>query len=235
MRLGFFSDAHGNIVSTIQCIKMMRAMELDECFFLGDAIGYMPDGGEVLQLLSQEKITCIMGNHEAMATGLLPLVEDRECIYRIRPLLANLPASLLSGISNSWPASKTINVLGKTILMIHGRPSAPLQGYLYQNDQPSPEETTGFDVIVMGHTHRPFIQQFGNTLLINAGSCGLPRDIGNAPSFAVYDVQNSKAEIHRFEMDIKSAINTWPSDSLHESVISCLYRGQKKGKYGNVS
>lgn len=234
MRLGFFSDAHGNMISTIQCIEMMRSMELDECFFLGDAIGYLPGGVEVLQLLSQEKISCIMGNHEAMAIGRLPLTEDRDRVYRIRPLLADMPASLLTYITNSWPVSKTLNVLGKKILMVHGRPSDPLQGYLYHNDQPSPEETTGFDVIVMGHTHRPFIQQFGNTLLINAGSCGLPRDIGNAPSFAVYDVQNSTAEIHRFELDVKNAITTWPSDSVHESVIACLHRCYGKGEHGNV-
>ncbi|MGV8059404.1 MAG: metallophosphoesterase family protein [Smithellaceae bacterium] len=224
MRLGFFSDAHGNIISTIQCMEMMKAMELDECFFLGDAIGYLPSGIEVLQLLSQQKTTCIMGNHEAMATGLLPLSEDRDSIYRIRPMLANMPASLLNSITKLWPASKTINVLGKTILMVHGRPSAPLQGYLYQNDRPSPDETAKFDVIVMGHTHRPFIQQHGNALLINSGSCGLPRDIGNAPSFAVYDVLNSTAEIHRFKMDIKSIINNLPSNSVHDSVISCLHR-----------
>jgi predicted phosphodiesterase len=92
-----------------------------------------------------------------------------------------MPPSLLTCIKKSWPASKTLNVLGKKILMVHGRPSAPLHGYLHKNDQPSPEETNGFDVIVMGHTHRPFIQQFGRTLVINAGSCGLPRDIGNSP------------------------------------------------------
>ena len=234
MRLGFFSDAHGNIISTMQCMEMMRAMELDECFFLGDAIGYMPGGVEVLQLLTQEKIPCIMGNHEAMATGLLPLTEDRDRIYRIRPLLANMPASLLTCIKNSWPASKTLNVLGKKILMVHGRPSAPLHGYLHKNNQPSPEETAGFDVIVMGHTHRPYIQQFGRTLVINAGSCGLPRDIGNAPSFAVYDVQSATAKILRFELDIKSVINTWPLDSVHKSVISCMHRGHGKGEHGNI-
>ena len=234
MRLGFFSDAHGNIISTMQCMEMMRAMELDECFFLGDAIGYMPGGVEVLQLLTQEKIPCIMGNHEAMATGLLPLTEDRDRIYRIRPLLANMPASLLTCIKNSWPASKTLNVLGKKILMVHGRPSAPLHGYLYKNDQPSPEETAGFDVIVMGHTHRPFIQQFGRTLVINAGSCGLPRDIGNSPSFAVYDVQSATAKILRFKLDIKSVINTWPLDSVHKSVISCMHRGHGKGEHANI-
>lgn len=214
---------------------MMRAMELDECYFLGDAIGYMPDGLEVLQLLSREQIPCIMGNHEAMATGLLPLPEDRDCVYRIKTLLPKLSASILTNITDAWPVSKTLTVLGKKILLVHGRPSDPLQGYLYQNDQPSSEEIADLDVIVTGHTHRPFVQQFGGTLVINAGSCGLPRDIGNAPSFAVYDVQNAIAEIHRFNLDIEGAINNWPINSVHESVITCLYRFHKKGALGNAS
>jgi len=224
MRLGFFSDAHGNIRSTIQCIKMMRELEIDDIYFLGDAIGYMPSGVEVLELLFQENIPCIMGNHEAMAIGLLPLAEDRDRVYKIKPLLANLPARLMTEIKNTWPITRVLSLHGKKVLLVHGRPSDPLEGYLYQGVQPLPEEVEGFDVIVVGHTHRPFVKHFGGTILINGGSCGLPRDIGNAPSFAVYDVDNSKAEIHRFEMDINGLMGIWPSGSVHESVISCLHR-----------
>jgi putative phosphoesterase len=224
MKVGFLSDAHGNITATALTVGKMRELGLDEIYFLGDAIGYMPDGAAVLELLEHEGIRCVMGNHDAMGLGRLPIREEREAAYRLTVYSGESRHSHLLKIAGPWPIRRELEFGGKKFLLVHGRPANELEGYLYEDGAIGLDETGGYDVIVMGQTHRPYVRNAGGTLLINAGSCGLPRDIGNLPSFAVYDCDNLTAQIHRVEIDVESVIDSWASGDVHESVLACLRR-----------
>ncbi len=77
----------------------------------------------------------------------------------------------------------------------------------------------------MGRTHRPFIRYEKNVLLLNVGSCGLPRDIGIFASCAIYDPISHSAKIIRLEIDIeKRFLNLCSSDLISLEVIDCLQR-----------
>ena len=57
------------------------------------------------------------------------------------------------------------------------------------------------DVLIVGHTHRPLVTWVGNTLLINPGSLGQPRDPKKSTirTYAILDTSNWEATIHGFE------------------------------------
>ena len=57
------------------------------------------------------------------------------------------------------------------------------------------------DVLIVGHTHRPLITWVNNTLLINPGSLGQPRDPKKSTirTYAILDTSNWEATIHGFE------------------------------------
>ncbi|MDD1779009.1 MAG: metallophosphoesterase family protein [Candidatus Helarchaeota archaeon] len=223
MILGFLSDAHGNPFGFSDCLKLLLSRGAEKIYFLGDAVGYLPHDLKVLENLIQHEIPCVMGNHEAMATGLLPIPQGRDEIYRLRSTVSSLPGKIKKEIS-LWQNKKELEIDGKKILLIHGRPSNCLEGYLYGDGEILSDEDNGFDVIVMGHTHRPFIRQEKGALWLNAGSCGLPRDIGNSASCLIYDSIVHRAEILRAEIDADELLSSCPAGSVATDVISILKR-----------
>jgi hypothetical protein len=42
MKIGYISDAHGNVGAFEQGLKVLEAFCCEQIFFLGDAIGYIP-------------------------------------------------------------------------------------------------------------------------------------------------------------------------------------------------
>ena len=60
------------------------------------------------------------------------------------------------------------------------------------------------DVLVVGHTHQPVIAQIGETLVINPGSLGQPRDPAHPirRTYAILDTESWTAEIGQFQQPL---------------------------------
>lgn len=56
----------------------------------------------------------------------------------------------------------------------------------------------GIDIVVYGHTHRPFVEKNEDLITINPGSLTYPRQEGRRPSYAVMEVE--KEHIERLEI-----------------------------------
>ena len=235
MLIGFLSDAHGNPFGLISCHNRLRSEGAERIYFLGDAVGYWPHNETILKELLSLKVPCIKGNHDAMLLGLLPIPEEKEDTYRLKPAALSVSVAARRVMANEWPIKRELTFDGRRILLVHGRPNNPLDGYLYENDLPSPEETDDFDVVVMGHTHHAFIRSERKTLWLNAGSCGLPRDIGNMASCILYDSVLNTARLMRVEMDTESLIASCTPGSVAPEVIECLSRNAKRNSetYGH--
>jgi predicted phosphodiesterase len=57
------------------------------------------------------------------------------------------------------------------------------------------------DVLVFGHTHKPWIREYGGVLFVNCGSVGKPKDGDPRGAFAVLSAHGGKvrAEVQRFD------------------------------------
>jgi len=223
MRLGFVSDAHGNPHGLELCLAELKRAGADRVYFLGDSVGYLPQETAVLQLLQMERIMCIRGNHEALLLGDIPKKIGAAPIYRLEDASVRLSQEM-KNLMASWPLTREITTGGRRILLVHGRPSNPLEGYLYADGPLMPDEAGSYDVVVMGHTHRPFIRREQGALWLNAGSCGLPRDIGGLASCLLYDPATDSAEILRVQMDVEGFLATCPTGGIAKEVVDCLYR-----------
>src|SRR5690348_6939565 len=65
MKRGFLSDAHGNVEGFEAALSVLDRVGVDELYYLGDAVGYLP-GAAVVGSLRRSGARAIMGNHEAM-------------------------------------------------------------------------------------------------------------------------------------------------------------------------
>ena len=221
MLLGFVSDAHGNSEGLFECLDFLKKKGTDRIYFLGDAVGYMPDWAGVFALLDEYEVQCLQGNHDYMATQ--GVIDPRKnLIYKITQDLVDTNFEHLSKVA-SLPSFLNIDFGSKELLLVHGSPWQPFDGYLYQDTPVQNLEFISANAVFMGHTHRPFIKWVDDKCLINVGSCGLPRDVGNLASCVIYDVEKSEATVYRIPFDVNKVIKTY-KDLLHKSVVDCLLR-----------
>lgn len=222
MRLVVLSDIHGNDVAFKNCLNYISRVNADHLFFLGDAIGYMPNGTEVIDLLIQHGFRCIMGNHDAMGLGIIEVNEKNEKIYNLNEGVSRLSEKQLKVLAN-FPLSIEERFDGKLFHMVHGSPRKPLTEYVYQDSDLSQFENMEADVFLVGHTHRPFVRNIGDKVIINVGSIGLPRDIGNLSSLVVIETLPFSVELIRIPFLANKVISEAQGD-IHSSVKDCFMR-----------
>ena len=222
MKIAVLSDAHGNAFFFQKCINEIHRHKVSDIFFLGDCYGYMRDGDHILTMLRKMDAQVLLGNHEAMLLGRLPYDLQKEEIYGLKKDRENISNSNQEFIKGLLP-EKITEIEGIKILFVHGRPDDPLNGYLYENDKLYEWKQLEYDFVFMGHTHYPYIKKIGCTTYVNVGSCGLPRDEGTSPSYAIFDTQTREVLIHRHKIEKEELINI-PLQNVHQQVYKCLMR-----------
>lgn len=63
-RIAIFSDIHGNLEALESILNDIKENEYDEIIYLGDAISIGPQPKECLQLLKDNNVKFVLGNHE---------------------------------------------------------------------------------------------------------------------------------------------------------------------------
>lgn len=229
MIIGLFSDVHGNLVALKQCLSALSRADADKSYFLGDAVGYYPDGNTVLSLLAERQIECIRGNHDAMLVGDLPLDANKDIVYGLERQRKGITSSNTNFVK-SWPLKRTVRIDKYNILIVHGSPVDPLGGYTYPDSDLVPFTELPYDIIFLGHTHRPFIREISAVRVVNVGSCGLPRDQGNLLSYAIFDTETGDIRILREEVDTELLLREYRH--IHPSVVACIKRKPNSPVFG---
>lgn len=95
---------------------------------------------------------------------------------------------------------------GLRFLLVHGSPRR-INEYLYED---KPDSTfariaagADADVIVCGHTHRPFEKSVAGVWFINDGSVGKPKDGDPRAGWVLVDTNSRTVDFHRTEYDVE--------------------------------
>ena len=206
MKLGLISDIHGNAVALELVLSVLDAEGATKIWSLGDDVGYFADSTQVLATLRARGIPSLLGNHEAMVIGALAEPSpDKAEVYdlaRTRTSLApELPelAARVPFRQERWGAGRA--------LLCHGSPWNPVNGYIYPDGPLARFAALPYDLVFMGHTHRPMNvnieRPFGTPVrVVNVGSTGLPRDDGRFASCALVDTHSGEVEILRVPLPL---------------------------------
>jgi putative phosphoesterase len=94
----------------------------------------------------------------------------------------------------------------RTVHLVHGSPRK-VNEYLFE-DKPARlyerlAAAEDADVLVFGHTHKPWIREFAGVLFVNCGSVGKPKDGDPRAAFALLEADGDgvRAHIERVEYD----------------------------------
>ena len=199
--IAFISDIHGNFLSLKKVIDKIKSFGCDQIYFLGDSIGYLPYPNETLDILKQNNIKCIKGNHELMAIGELSIDDKVRDIYNIDLTIEKISTENLDFIK-SWPTKIIFKENNISLLGVHATPNSPYEGYIYPDTNLNEYDNLNYNIVCMGHTHYPMKRNSNNILFLNPGSVGLPRDHIGYSSFATINFTSGEARIHRVNNDL---------------------------------
>jgi protein phosphatase len=205
MRVALFSDVHGNAVALRQLAGETAFATADARVFLGDAVGYLPAGAEVVDLLRDLADVAVQGNHDAMITGSLPIDPVADPVYRL-----TAQREALDDAAIAYLATLPLSARLEGALLVHGSPADPLLGRLQAD---TPDDRIGVlpaPFVFVGQTHRPFIRRVGSTTLVNVGSVGLPRDGTGHGCYAVWDSAGGEVQLHPFPLDARAILSEYP-------------------------
>lgn len=220
MKIAVLSDIHGNLEALKNVMYFLKADKVEEKYFLGDAVGYLPNALEVIDMLQMENFKCIKGNHEAMLLGEIPIAKNNADVYKLSAVQNRISSSQVNFIKG-WNTEMEFTINNRHFYLTHGSPLNNLTGYVYPDSDLAGLTGNDYDVIIMGHTHWPFIRSNSGKMFINVGSVGLPRDVGNLSSFLIYDSTMNNFEIYRLSFD--RSIYT-DATNIHRATKNCLLR-----------
>lgn len=186
MAIAILSDIHGNLPALEAVLDDLRGRRPDAVYCLGDLVGYGAFPNEVVERIRTERIPTIMGNYDE---GVGFDRDDCGCAYREEVEKTRGQRSLFwtraqttddhKAFLRSLPPEIRFNDAGRQILLVHGSPRK-MNEYLFEDRPLSSFErlaaSSNADIIVFGHTHRPYAKVAGNVLFLNAGSIGKPKD-----------------------------------------------------------
>ena len=90
--------------------------------------------------------------------------------------------------------------------LVHGSPRK-VNEYLFEDKPARTFERIAAladcDVLVFGHTHKPWVREYGGVLFVNCGSAGKPKDGDPRAASALLEAQGDlvSASIHRVAYD----------------------------------
>jgi putative phosphoesterase len=95
---------------------------------------------------------------------------------------------------------------GRRVLLVHGSPRK-MNEYLFEDRPISSFQrlsaASRADVIVFGHTHKPYVKPVDGVLFVNDGSVGKPKDLDWRACYIV--LEDGAVTFRRVEYDVKAA------------------------------
>ena len=175
MKLAILSDLHGNWIALEAVLKDLKQKSPDVVVCLGDIALTGPYPREVLELVQAEGWPTVRGNCDAWLLDPMPYPADSHIEALDYWCHAQLTVEHLSFIE-TLPQTLRIPIGDTELLCYHGSPHSYHDIVLAQT--PECELVPMFPgtapLMVGGHTHQAMLRRYGNTLLLNPGSVGLP-------------------------------------------------------------
>jgi putative phosphoesterase len=205
-RIAVITDVHGNLPALEAALARIDALGVERRVFCGgDLVGYGPHPDEVCALIEDRGIPTIYGNYDyAIARDL----DDCGCAYvtqHDRELGQESVAWTLEhtgrrakDFMRGLPFDLCFDLGDRGVHLVHGSPRK-VNEYLFEDKPASLYERLAAaeqsDVLVFGHTHKPWVAEFGGVLFVNCGSVGKPKDGDPRAAFAVLEDAGERVDV----------------------------------------
>ncbi len=220
MRTAVIADIHANLEALRSVLDRIHGLRVDDIVCLGDIVGYNANPNECVDIIRSGKITCIMGNHDASASG----IEEPEAFNSLAREALLWTRETLTEINRLFLMNLPREQQVRDFFIFHGSVHNTDRYIRSRNDA-----IDNFRLLAglhgalrigfFGHTHirTACVKYHGmvsveesselslskdKQYLINPGSVGQPRDGDPRAAFLVHDSIESTVVFYRVEYDI---------------------------------
>jgi predicted phosphodiesterase len=220
MKIAVIADIHGNLEAFKQVLLDIEQSRVEAVVCLGDCIGYGPEPDEVVSLVRELNMSCIMGNHE------LGLVDRDYLDWFNEPTRESL---LLTHDLLSWETLEFLKGLKPAMVLdgcrfVHGCPPDSMTTYMFEiaeHELAAIFASTKERLCFVGHTHTlEIIESDGKRIsrdklrqglrkisensryIVNVGSVGQPRDGNMKAKYVVWDSSDQTIDVRFVPYDI---------------------------------
>jgi len=185
-RIAVFGDLHGNSAATAAVLDDIDTYAADALYCLGDLVGYGAKPNETISLIRERNIPTIIGNYD---DGVGFDRDDCGCAYQEAGERERGQQSLFwtrahttddhKAYLRELPFDSRFEAHGLRVRLVHGSPRKINEYVFEKRDERSLERiavSAESDILVFGHTHKPWTRTIAGVRMVNAGSVGKPKD-----------------------------------------------------------
>jgi len=228
------TDIHANLPPLEAALERIDELGIERVYCGGDLVGYGPHPNEVCALIEDRQIPTIYGNYDyAIARHL----EDCGCAYvtqhdrelgqqSVEWTLAHTDQRS-KDFMRGLPFDLRFELADHRVRLVHGSPRK-VNEYLFEDKPARTFERIAAgadcDTLVFGHTHQPWIREYGGVLFVNCGSVGKPKDGDPRAAFAILEPDADRAAVHieRVEYDAQRVAREVAAAGLPEEYAEKL-------------
>lgn len=206
MRFVVFSDLHGNFDALDVFLNKIQQESYDRLIFCGDIFGYYYNQHEIIERLDRlENLIWLKGNHDEYFLQLFhgekqedDFVEKYGHSYSdLNRRFSKSECEKIEKLNSECIVLEENRKIG----IFHGTPQDSLEGRLYPRDLiKDPQIYQQYDIVILGHTHCRMERSVGNTLVVNSGSLGQPRD-GSGFGYAVINTAEKTVQFENITLN----------------------------------
>lgn len=221
MRVAILADIHGNMVSFAAVLADMAVQHIDQSVCLGDVAEFGPQPRAVLAQLRALGCPVVMGNTDERLLHPVPFDPPHERARLSSEIESWIEAHLTDDDRAQMAAfapTVQIDLGGAELLCFHGTPRSNTGVLLATTpEEKLAKKLKGHDALVYagGHTHTQLLRRYGQSILVNPGSIGMPFElVGNRtrrPPWAEYAILQFyrgqlSVDLRRVPVDVDAVI-----------------------------
>jgi predicted phosphodiesterase len=220
MRIGIFSDVHGNLEALREVYAFYDQQNIDRYICLGDVVGYGPDPNICVNLVRERVMACVMGNHDAAVGGKM----DYNYYYDAARTALDHHVAQLTPDNMRWLRELPYTVMDDYRCYSHGSPVNPQAFDYVFNLQQANSLLRHWDslatITFIGHSHltktyalestrgargareltgETLTLEYGTKYIATVGSVGQPRDNDSRACCTIFDTETRTLSWHRVD------------------------------------
>ena len=238
MRIAVLGDVHGNLDALKAAYGAALSSRVDKIYHLGDLGGYAPFVNEVADFIKEHGIEGVQGNYDYNVA-----LNSKHCGCKYEdPVQADIAersfewtkqhtSDKSKEFMKSLPMVLSFSVNDKKVLLFHGSPHK--NNIYWYEDRPEEfflemADKSHADVLIYGHTHKPYRRDIKGKVFINAGSVGKPKDGDPRACAAIIEITKNSvnSEFLRVEYDVEKAASEIIKSGLTEDLAERLRQGK---------
>ena len=225
MKLAIIADVHSNGPALEAVLAEIDGLGADALVCAGDTVGYGASPNDCCARIKSRADKTVLGNHDASS-----LTRDTSFMNPYAAKAVLWTASALNDESRRWlkdlDIGDRLEIGNARCAIYHGSIDSNTE-YVYEDDaKESMLSRTRSNLLILGHTHVPYIKRFKTGMIVNPGSVGQPRDGDPRASFATVDASSMDCTIVRLDYDIDAAAGAIDAAGLPGFLAERLYSGR---------